>query len=154
MQISTKIKHFVSAHFVELSVSAIIIIVAFSSFYLGRASMDGSSDGEGITIVNDERLATTSAEVAPITKAPSEAKITSAPKPKVQSPKAAAIPAGSIPADTAKGSIVASKNGKRYYYPGCSGISRISDANKIYFASAIEAERFGLTLAANCSSTK
>ncbi len=46
--------------------------------------------------------------------------------------------------------IVASKSGKRYYYLNCSGVSRIKEENKVYFASEQEAEAAGLTLAANC----
>src|SRR3989344_5830752 len=117
MQIFEKIKFFGSTYAIELGVSAIIILVAFSSFYLGRAS---SGLGPGvITIENVVDLASTTTSA--VTKA------------------------------EAKGSIVASKNGVRYYYSWCSGVSRLSEKNKIYFASAKEAESFGLTIAANCS---
>ena len=51
---------------------------------------------------------------------------------------------------TASG-IVGSKNGTKYYFPGCSGIDRISAVNKIYFSSAAEAEALGYQLAAGCS---
>jgi len=47
--------------------------------------------------------------------------------------------------------IVASKNGKRYYFLHCSGVKRIKEANKIYFISESEAKKRGLTLASNCS---
>lgn len=46
--------------------------------------------------------------------------------------------------------IVASKNGKRYYFPHCSGVKRIKEANKIYFISENEAKDRGLTLASGC----
>jgi len=46
--------------------------------------------------------------------------------------------------------IVASKNGKRYYFLHCSGVKRIKEANKIYFKSENDAKKKGLTMAANC----
>lgn len=48
-------------------------------------------------------------------------------------------------------SVVASKNGAKYYFSWCSGISRISEANKVTFPSAKEAEKAGYTIAANCT---
>lgn len=46
--------------------------------------------------------------------------------------------------------IIASKNGTKYYYQNCSGISKIKNENKIFFASEKEAESKGYSLAANC----
>lgn len=46
--------------------------------------------------------------------------------------------------------IVASKNGKKYYFEHCSGVKRIKEANKIWFSSEFEAKKAGLTLASNC----
>lgn len=48
------------------------------------------------------------------------------------------------------GSIVASKNGKKYHYSYCPGAKQISEANKITFASPEAAEASGYTLASNC----
>jgi len=48
------------------------------------------------------------------------------------------------------GKIVASKNGKRYYYPNCGGINRIKLENRIYFETKEQAEAKGLTLASGC----
>jgi len=47
-------------------------------------------------------------------------------------------------------SFVASKNGTKYYPVGCKSANRIKDENKIYFATAQEAELEGLTPAATC----
>ena len=55
-------------------------------------------------------------------------------------------PASSTPA----GAIVASKNGTRYYPPGCAGADRISATNKVYFATAAAAEAKGYQLASGC----
>lgn len=46
--------------------------------------------------------------------------------------------------------LVASRNGTRYYTPGCSGIGRINAENRIYFDTVEEAEAYGLTLAQAC----
>ena len=48
------------------------------------------------------------------------------------------------------GKIVASKNGKRYYYPNCNGLNRIKAENRIYFETKEQAESKGLTLASGC----
>lgn len=49
-----------------------------------------------------------------------------------------------------EGKVLASKNGKKFYYPWCSGVSRIKEVNRVYFASANEAQAAGYTQAANC----
>lgn len=46
--------------------------------------------------------------------------------------------------------FVASKNGTKYYPLDCAGANRISDANKIWFASAEAARTAGYAPAANC----
>jgi len=45
---------------------------------------------------------------------------------------------------------VASKNGTKYYLPNCSGAKRISEANKVWFASPAAAVAAGYAPAANC----
>lgn len=55
-----------------------------------------------------------------------------------------------IKSDSVTGKIVASKNGKRYYYPNCGGINRIKPENRIYFDTNEQAESKGLTLASGC----
>lgn len=46
--------------------------------------------------------------------------------------------------------FVASKSGTKYYYPWCSGVARIKEENKIWFASADEANKAGYSPASNC----
>lgn len=46
--------------------------------------------------------------------------------------------------------LVASKNGKKYYFLWCSGANRISKQNAVYFKTKTEAENAGYTLAASC----
>jgi hypothetical protein len=59
-------------------------------------------------------------------------------------------PIGNTASTIATGKIVASKNGKRYYYPNCGGINRIKSENRIYFETKEQAEAKGLTLASGC----
>lgn len=60
------------------------------------------------------------------------------------------IPSNNKEANLSTGKIVASKNGKRYYYPNCGGINRIKPENRIYFETKEQAEAKGLTLASGC----
>ncbi len=57
--------------------------------------------------------------------------------------------AASTTADVAH-NFVASKNGTKYYPAGCSGVSRIKVANRVWFASAVDAQAAGYTLASGC----
>lgn len=59
-------------------------------------------------------------------------------------------PSAAEPLTAATGTIVASKNGTKYYLPSCAGADRISDANKVWFASAVAAVRAGYSPASNC----
>jgi hypothetical protein len=59
-------------------------------------------------------------------------------------------PSNNKETNLATGNIVASKNGKRYYYPNCGGINRIKPENRIYFETKEQAEAKGLTLASGC----
>ena len=53
-------------------------------------------------------------------------------------------------AQQGSGTYVASKNGSKYYLMTCSGVARISEANKVWFASAAAARAAGYAPAANC----
>lgn len=57
--------------------------------------------------------------------------------------------ADGAPAPESSG-VVASKNGTKYYLPTCSGANRISEANKVWFASAAAARAQGYSAAENC----
>ena len=46
--------------------------------------------------------------------------------------------------------FVASKSGKKYYLPTCSGVGRIKEENRVWYATALDAQNAGLTPAANC----
>lgn len=53
-------------------------------------------------------------------------------------------------ATSTTGQFVASKNGTKYYPSDCAGANRISDENKVWFASAAAAAEAGYAPAANC----
>ena len=53
-------------------------------------------------------------------------------------------------ATSAEGRFVASKSGTKYYLPSCAAAGRISDANKVWFASPDAAHAAGYTPATNC----
>ncbi len=59
------------------------------------------------------------------------------------------VPAGSI-VTPKEGKYVASKSGTKYYLPTCSGVKRIKEENKVWFASVEDAQAAGLSPAANC----
>lgn len=75
-----------------------------------------------------------------------EAAITLETSPVVTSPADEAVTADRPIA----GQVVASKNGTKYYLPDCAGASRISDANRVWFASSAAARAAGYEPAANC----
>lgn len=56
--------------------------------------------------------------------------------------------------ETANGRLVASKNSTKYHLPWCPGALRIKEENKIWFATAEEAENRGYAPAANCPGLK
>lgn len=112
----------------EVFLGLIIILVAFGSFGLGRLSrIEGARTPIRI-------------ENAP--------KITSG----TVDQKATVGGAGSsvFIAEGNSSQLVGSKNGKKYYYVWCSGVSRIAEGNRIYFASKEEAEARGYTPSSTC----
>lgn len=52
------------------------------------------------------------------------------------------------------GVVVASKSGTKYYYPWCTGVSRIKEENKVWFDTIEGARATGLTPASNCVGLK
>lgn len=67
---------------------------------------------------------------------------------------AAASAAAAIANAANPDAVVASKNSTKYHYPWCPGAKQISDANKITFNSAAEAQAAGYEPAANCKGLK
>ncbi len=67
--------------------------------------------------------------------------------------QAAAVTAGAKP-NLQSELVVASKTGKKYHFPWCSGAKRINEANKITFQSTELARKAGYSPAANCKGLK
>lgn len=112
----------------DLYTVAIIILVGFAGFGLGRISLIEDSR-EPVRIEFPESL---SASVL----------------------NAKEGVAGAIAPATGNGLLIASKNGSKYHYPWCGGGKRISEKNKIWFDSIEEARKAGYTPAANCKGLK
>jgi hypothetical protein len=109
----------------EVYTLCIIILVGFASFGLGRLSV---LEGKHVPIRIEY---------------PQGSENTTSAVPPSKQPAATA-------ASLSSGSVVASKNGIKYYFPWCGGVSRISEANKKVFASVEAAEKAGYSPAANC----
>jgi hypothetical protein len=132
----------INADFPEVSAdkyytAAIILLVGFSSFGLGRLSAV-SEGGEPVTI--EERAESLSVKVA------AEPVSGSAQSASVAQSMPAVLPSG--------GKVVASKNGTKYYFPWCGGVSKIAETNKVWFNSVDEARAKGYEPAANCKGLK
>ena len=108
----------------ELYTIALIILIGFAGFGLGRLSLI-EDNREQVRIEFPEYL---SASVLNAQKTLD----------------------GSNTATTAQGLLVASKNGSKYHYPWCGGGKRISEKNKIWFDSVEDARKAGYTPAGNC----
>ena len=116
----------------DLFLGLIIILVAFGSFGLGRLSKIESAR----TPIRIENEPTVTAETF---KAPVAGnKVT------------ANIDQSASVAGATTDQLVGSKNGKKYYYPWCSGVSRISEANLRHFTSKADAEAQGYTPSGTC----
>lgn len=112
----------------DLYIVAIIILVGFAGFGLGRLSLIEDSR-EPVRIEFPEYLS------ASVLNAGESAGA------------AVAAPAGNS-------LLVASKNSSKYHFPWCSGGKRISEKNKIWFNSTDEAKKAGYSPAANCKGLK
>ena len=120
----------------DIYLSVIIIATAVLSFGLGRLSYTGISElnksnsdvvkvdskGDSATLINQSASAVKGA-ISTITKTVTGLK---------------------------SGPIVASKNGAKYYFLNCSGVSRIKEENKIYFNLEDEAKSAGYEKSATC----
>ena len=62
--------------------------------------------------------------------------------------------ATALDSQTSKGLVLASKSGKKYYYPWCTGVDRIKEENKVWFTTIEDAKKAGLTPASGCAGLK
>lgn len=113
----------------DIFLGFVIILVAFGSFGLGRLSkIEGSK-----TPVRFENVSATTPETF-----------------SQKAPPVATIDQSASIIGSTSDQLVGSKNGKKYYYPWCAGVQKISPANLIHFISKTEAEARGYTPSATC----
>lgn len=113
----------------DLFLGLIIILVAFGSFGLGRLSkIEGTK-----TPIRIENAPTITADTFS-TSTQADTKNT----PLVLDTK------------TQGNQLVASKSGTKYYYPWCTGVQKIAEANRVYFTSKADADARGYTPSATC----
>jgi hypothetical protein len=113
-----------------------IILIGLAGFGLGKLSAL-EKGRESVTIKPANFTAVASSIVTPVNT-------------EIQGSSASAMIAG----ESTKGMLVASKNGTKYYFPWCPGVSKINEANKIWFDSYESAKKAGLSAAANCPNLK
>ncbi len=105
--------------------SAVIVLVGFASFGLGRLSLLDSER---------EQVRVESTLIAGVGGA------------KTEEEEKGSIALG--------GQVVASKTGAKYHFPWCAGASQIAEKNKIWFDSVEEAQKAGYAPASNCKGLK
>lgn len=124
-----KIKGKIGIDSTTLLCLCVIILVGFSSFGLGRLSVSNISNEEDIKLENTNDY-TVKDEIG-------------------KSGEVDLVKEVDTPLQKER-KYLASKNGKLYYTVSCSGAKRISEKNKVWFATSIEAEKAGYSLSASC----
>ncbi|MEK7107575.1 MAG: hypothetical protein AAB537_01590 [Patescibacteria group bacterium] len=115
----------------DFFIVALIILVAFASFGLGRLSKVQTASSP----IKIEQLAAVGKAIG--------------------SPSGATKIAPTTNDETKPtGMYVASKNGAKYHFPWCAGAKSISEVNKIWFNTVEEARAAGYTPASNCKGLK
>lgn len=112
--------------------SLTVVLVAICAFLLGRSS---------VTAVGTQTVPlgvhTPSIQALPALPLPAAALV--------------ALPTSTSPTlPSVTGPYVASKSGTKYHLVTCAGAKNIKEANKLFFATAREAQAAGYTKAANC----
>lgn len=115
-----KIKSKISIDNKTLLMIAVIVLVGFSSFMLGRLTEEGENDP--ILIENNTE--------------------------KIDYNQEKSYNERSVMIENKK--FVASKNGTKYYSLGCSGASRIKPENQVWFKDREDAEKSGFTFSSTC----
>ena len=125
----------------DLFIIVIIILVGAASFGLGRlSSIEKKKTPIAVYNVNQEVL-------AGILKG----QVEGAGEGGASADSRAALSTSST---VSKGLVFASKSGKKYYYPWCSGADRVKEANKVWFATIEQAKSAGYTPAVGCTGLK
>ncbi len=126
--LADKIKGRVGIDHIKLISILIIFLVGISAFGLGRLSVDQSIPKDSSMVLGASESVSNNSNTF-----------------------SKNIYTNSNPINnTRAGKYVASKNGKLYYTLNCAGVKRIKEENKVYFDSASDAEKLGLTKASSC----
>jgi hypothetical protein len=126
----------------DLFIVLLVCLVATASFGLGKLSaLEKKKTPIQVLKVQDELLAGVVGKIEPTLKAEN-------------SPTVNYNFATALDPQTSKGIVLASKSGKRYYYPWCTGVDRIKEENKVWFATIEDAKKAGLTPASGCAGLK
>ncbi len=121
-----KYKARLGLNFEAFFIPAVVVLVGLTAFGLGRLSALGvQGDEPAAAAVASYQAAEQPAPIAPAQAAPAQV-------------------------GESSGKYVASKSGTKYYLPSCAGVSRIKEENKVWFATAAEAQAAGYGPAANC----
>lgn len=102
--------------------------IVISSFYVGM--LQGRREGSGSGVI----LSCTDGVLASLAIKPAKA--------------SRGTPEASSMLSESSGAFAGSKNGTKYYTPGCAGLERIKPENRIWFTSAEDATLQGYTAAA------
>lgn len=117
-----------------LPISAIIILVGFGSFILGRLSVNMSTYNNNVSIIDLK------------SNLPIDSSLNSNSLPLLSSASDY-----NTSSNNQLGMYVASKNGKLYYTKGCKAADRLSEKTKISWNTREEAEGAGYTFAESCN---
>jgi hypothetical protein len=120
--------------------AVLIILIAFSSFGLGRASVTAEVPQ------NKPKIGLGQQKANSVQAMQTQATNTAAAETKDQTSKGIEGRAAPNGAQT----YVASKNGTKYHLLYCPGAKQIKETNKIYFSTKEEAQKAGYTPASNC----
>ena len=112
----------------DIFTALVVILVAFLSFGLGRLSVSESKKPD--------------IQIGEIPAPEAGARGSAAAIVSMQKP--------SVPTGTTQGQFVASKNGTKYYFPWCSGTTRIKEENKVWFQTVDEAKKAGYQPSSTC----
>jgi hypothetical protein len=121
-----KIKGWIRENEGDIFTALIIVLTAISAFGLGRLS--AIYDAKAPLVIKNAAEAPASSTTVSV-----RSSVNTKP-----------------PATTGAGKYLASKNGQKYYPADCPAASRVSEQNRIWFNSAVEAEQAGLSLSSAC----
>ena len=120
-----------------LYVALLLILVAGSSFGLGRLSIEDSATAPVSPAESHIQLLTVSSTPTVLTSP-------------VPTQSGAAVVKAFAASELPTGPYVASKSGTKYHLVTCGSAKQIKSENKIFFATKNEAEAAGYTPASNC----